>query len=203
MRYVLEVVAIGALVTLTGRAAREEVAVLAGGCFWGVEAVFEHVKGVDDVTSGFANGSDARASSGRVAGGAAGYAESVRITYDPSVISYARILEIFFTVAHDPTQLDRQGPDVGPEYRSAIFYADSAQKRVADSVIASLTTARTYRRPIVTEVVRLARYRQAPAAHQNFMKRHPTMPYVVINDRPRIDHLESAYPELVREPRWK
>lgn len=182
-----------------GSEAKTEIAVLAGGCFWGVEAVYEHVKGVVDVTSGFAGGRAANPSYELVSRGTTGHAESVRIVYDPSVISYAKLLEIFFRVAHDPTELDRQGPDVGKQYRSAIFYRDAEQKRVADSVIARLTATKAYPRPIVTELSQLGQFFQAEDYHQDFLAHHPDMPYIVINDAPKLVRLKAMYPALYRQ----
>jgi peptide-methionine (S)-S-oxide reductase len=178
----------------------EQVAVLAGGCFWGVEAVFEHVRGVVRVTSGYAGGSKVSPSYEDVGSGRTGHAESVQIVFDPTKISYRKILEVFFSVAHDPTQLNRQGPDEGPEYRSAVFFADSAQKRDVDAYVAELTRAKAYSRPIVTEVAPLRAFYPAEDYHQDFAAKNPRNPYIVYNDLPKVEHLKLKFPELYREP---
>jgi len=177
----------------------EQVAVLAGGCFWGVEAVFEHVRGVVRVTSGYAGGSKVSPSYEDVGSGRTGHAESVQIVFDPTKISYRKILEVFFSVAHDPTQLNRQGPDEGPEYRSAVFFADSAQKRDVDVYVAELTRAKAYSRPIVTEVAPLRAFYPAEDYHQDFAAKNPRNPYIVYNDLPKVEHLKQKFPELYRE----
>lgn len=178
-------------------AAGTETAVLAGGCFWGVEAVFERLGGVTDVVSGFAGGDSRTAHYDVVSSGTTGHAEAVRITYDPSRISYAQLLKVFFTVAHDPTQLNRQGPDEGPQYRSAIFHGDAAQKQAAESAIAELTRDRVFARPIVTVVQPLKGFYAAEPYHQDFVRRNPDYPYVVVNDLPKLEHLRKAFPELL------
>lgn len=165
-------------------------AVLAGGCFWGMEAVFEHVKGVTDVVSGFAGGSPKDANYEDVSSERTGHAEAVRITYDPSKISYFDLLKIYFTVAHDPTQLNRQGPDVGPSYRSAIFPQDAAQKAVAEKTIAQL---KAMGKPIATRIESGGFY-PAEAYHQDFARKHPDYPYIVVNDLPKIAKLKATYP---------
>jgi len=177
----------------------EQVAVLAGGCFWGVEAVFEHVRGVVRVTSGYAGGSTVSPSYEDVGGGRTGHAESVQIVFDPARISYRRILEVFFSVAHDPTQLNRQGPDEGTEYRSAVFFVDSAQKREVDAYVAELTRVKAYSRPIVTEVSLLRAFYPAEDYHQDFAAKNPRNPYIVYNDLPKVEHLKQKFPELYRE----
>jgi peptide-methionine (S)-S-oxide reductase len=177
-------------------ATRTQTAVLAGGCFWGVAGVFEHVRGVSDVVSGYAGGQADTASYEQVSTGRTGHAESVRITYDPARVSYGQLLKVFFAVAHDPTELNRQGPDTGTQYRSAIFYADAAQKRVADDYIAQLGKAHVFPRPIVTEVVPLKAFYPAEAYHQHYLDKHPTQPYIVINDLPKIADLQRQYPSL-------
>lgn len=166
-----------------------QTAVLAGGCFWGVEAVYEHTKGVVDVVSGFANGDRTTTATGKTPS-----AESVRITYDPSRISYEQILEIFFSVVHDPTQLNRQGPDVGPQYRSAIFFSDRKQEAAARSYIAQLAKAKAFPKPIVTEVAPLGAFRVADDYHQNFVANNPKDPYVVYHDLPKLARLKSSFP---------
>ncbi len=173
-------------------------AVLAGGCFWGMEAVFEHVRGVTSVTSGYAGGSGPAPTYEQVSTGTTGYAESVRITYDPSQVSYGELLQVFFTVAHDPTQRDRQGPDVGPQYRSVIFYTTETERRVARAYIDQLTQAKVFSRPIVTEVVPLRSFHPAEAYHQDYAAHHPDDPYIVINDLPKVEHLRRALPRLYR-----
>ena len=175
-------------------------AVLAGGCFWGVEAVFERLKGVVDVVSGYSGGEAATAHYNIVGTGRTGHAESVRITYDSAEIDYGTLLKVFFSVAHDPTQLNFQGPDVGTQYRSAIFYADQEQRRLAEEYIRTLDSAGVFRKPIVTEVVPLEEFYPAEEYHQNFLDRNPRHPYIVYWDLPKIAHLEKAYPALVTEP---
>jgi peptide-methionine (S)-S-oxide reductase len=176
-------------------------AVFAGGCFWGIEAVFEHVKGVKDVVSGFAGGSAKQADYRTVSTGTTGHAESVRVTYDPSKVTYGELLKVFFAVAHDPTQLNRQGPDVGPQYRSAIFYTDTDQERVAKAYVDQLTKEKVFARPIVTEIVPLDKFFMAEAYHQDYMRHHPNEPYIIINDAPKVAHLRERFPEMYREIR--
>jgi len=173
----------------------KETAVFAGGCFWGMDAVFKHVKGVIEVTSGYAGGTVVNPSYEEVSSGTTGHAESVRVVYDPSQVSYAQLLQVFFA-SHDPTELNRQGPDVGTQYRSAIFYLTDEQKRLADAYIAQLTKARTFKRPIVTEVTKLNNFSPAEAYHQNYFALHPNQPYIVINDAPKLEHLKRALPAL-------
>ncbi|MBI2319035.1 MAG: peptide-methionine (S)-S-oxide reductase MsrA [Betaproteobacteria bacterium] len=173
-----------------------QTAVFAGGCFWGVEAVFEHLRGVTDAVSGYAGGSPETANYERVSTGRTGHAESVRITYDPSRITYGQLLKVFFSVAHDPTQLNRQGPDVGPQYRSAVFFANEEQKRVAEAYIAQLGAARAFRRPIVTQVARLKAFHEAEAYHQDYLVRNPTQPYIVMHDLPKLADLQRQFPAL-------
>ena len=175
-----------------------QTAVLAGGCFWGVEGVFERLKGVSDVVSGYAGGGKSTASYMTVSTGTTGHAESVKITYDPNVISYGQLLKIFFAIAHDPTELNRQGPDEGTQYRSSIFYANEEQKQIATAYIKQLGDAKVFRRPIVTTVVPLEAFYPAEAYHQNFLVRNPTYPYIVYNDLPKVKHLEQEFPAMVR-----
>ena len=177
------------------------IAVLAGGCFWGVEAVFEHVEGVTDVISGYSGGSAKDADYELVSSGRTKHAEAVRITYDPSRVSYDQLLEIFFSVVHDPTQLDRQGPDVGPHYRSAIFFADAEQERLARAHIDRLSREKVFRRPIVTQVVRLDAFYAAEEYHQDFAARNPEHPYIVYHDWPKVEKLRAQFPALFREAR--
>ena len=176
----------------------EQTAVLAGGCFWGVEAVFEHVKGVSDVKSGYSGGSATTAEYEKVATGETGHAESVRITYDPSQISYGQLLKVFFSVAHDPTELNRQGPDTGTQYRSAIFYANDEQKRIAQAYIDQLNRAKVFPRRIVTQVAALQSFNEAEGYHQDYLANHPDEPYIVINDQPKIENLRKQLPGLYK-----
>jgi peptide-methionine (S)-S-oxide reductase len=180
-------------------AGTQQTAVLAGGCFWGVEAVFERLEGVSDVVSGFAGGNQASAHYQMVSTGTTGHAESVQITYDPATITYGQLLKVFFAVAHDPTELNRQGPDEGPQYRSAIFYSTPEQKAVAENYIRQLDEAKLFRRRIVTEVTPLSGFYPAEAYHQNFLDKNPTYPYIVYNDLPKLDHLKKEFPELLKK----
>jgi peptide methionine sulfoxide reductase msrA/msrB len=175
-------------------------AVLAGGCFWGVEGVFERLHGVVDVVSGYSGGSADEAFYALVSAGVTDHAEAVRIEYDPSVISYGTLLRIFFHIAHDPTQLDYQGPDHGPQYRSAIFYADEEQKRVAEEYVRILTEAGQFKDAIVTRIDALTEFHPAEEYHQDFMRLNPTYPYVVYHDLPKVQALESLYPALLAGP---
>jgi len=177
--------------------AHADTAVLAGGCFWGMESVFEHVKGVTDVVSGFAGGSARDANYDAVSSERTGHAEAVKITYDPKQISYGQLLQIFFTVAHDPTQVNRQGPDSGPSYRSAIFPQTPAQAQAARAFIAKLSAARVYKAPIATNIESGGFY-PAEAYHQDFARKHPFYPYIVINDRPKVIVLKARYPSLFK-----
>ena len=173
--------------------AHADTAVLAGGCFWGMESVFEHVKGVQDVVSGFAGGSARDANYDSVSTERTGHAEAVRITYDPKQISYGQLLQIFFTVAHDPTQVNRQGPDTGPSYRSAIFPQTPGQAQAARVFIAKMAAAHVYKAPIATKIESGGFY-PAEAYHQDFARRHPFYPYIVINDQPKVASLKARYP---------
>lgn len=177
--------------------ARSETAVLAGGCFWGMEGVFEHVKGVRDVVSGYAGGSARDANYAAVSSERTRHAEAVRITYDPAQISYAQLLRIYAIVAHDPTQVNRQGPDVGPSYRSAIFPQNAAQRQIAERFLVRLRASRLYKRPIATKIESGGFYR-AEAHHQDFMRRNPYHPYVLVHDRPKLAKLKRTYPQV-----WK
>ena len=176
-----------------------QTAVVAGGCFWGVHGVYQHVRGVQQVLSGYAGGTKATADYEAVSRGTTGHAESVEIRFDPSEVSYGEILQIFFSVAHDPTQLDRQGPDTGPQYRSNIFYADEAQRKIAQAYIAQLGETKAFRAPIVTRVDALVAFYPAEAYHQDFLIKNPRYPYIVINDLPKIEHLRSMFPARYRE----
>jgi peptide-methionine (S)-S-oxide reductase len=172
----------------------EQTAVFAGGCFWGVDAVFKHVKGVTDVVSGYAGGGAATAHYELVSRGDTGHAESVRVRFDPAQVSYEKLLQVFFSVAHDPTQLNRQGPDVGSQYRSAIFYTDAGQQRAAQDYIRKLTAARTYATPIVTQLVPLQQFFLAEDYHQNYLELHPYQPYIVFHDMPKLERLRNQFP---------
>jgi peptide-methionine (S)-S-oxide reductase len=173
-----------------------QTAVFAGGCFWGVDAVFKHVRGVKSVTSGYAGGSAATALYDIVSNGQTGHAESVEIVYDRSQVTYGQLLKIFFSVAHDPTEVNRQGPDEGTQYRSAIFYASEEQKRVGQAYIDQLTAAKVFRHPIATEVVPLKKFYAAEAYHQNYLAEHPTSPYIRTYDLPKIEQLKTQFPEI-------
>jgi len=171
-------------------------AVFAGGCFWGVEAVFKHVKGVTKSTSGYSGGSQMTAKYMLVGTGTTGHAESVEVKYDPSQVTYGQLLRVFFSVAHDPTQLNRQGPDWGTQYRSAIFFATPEQERVAKAYIAQLDAAKVYAKPIVTEVAPLKGFYSAEDYHQDYLARNPDQPYIVINDLPKLAALKEQFPQL-------
>jgi len=174
--------------------------VVAGGCFWGVEAVFRHVKGVIEATSGYAGGTAATAQYELVSAGNTGHAESVRVTFDPAQVSLGQLLQVFFSVAHDPTEVNRQGPDTGTQYRSAIFVGGPAQRRVVDAYIAQLDKAKVFPRRIATEVAPLAAFYPAEAYHQNYAALHPSNPYIAINDAPKVTHLRALFPALYRAP---
>ncbi len=176
----------------------EQIAVFAGGCFWGVDAVFKHVRGVSSVVSGYSGGSAAAAEYEVVSTGTTGQAESVKVTYDPSRISYSQLLRIFFSVAHDATELNRQGPDVGSQYRSAIFYTNGAQKETAQAYIDQLNKATVFSGPIVTQVVPLKHFYPAEGYHQNFLARHLDHPYIVYNDLPKLRQLQKQFPALYK-----
>lgn len=181
-----------------GLAASSDTAVFAGGCFWGVEAVFDHLAGVATAVSGYAGGSLRSPSYEQVSTGTTGHAESVMVIYDPSLISYDQLLQVFFAVAHDPTQLNRQGPDVGTQYRSAIFYRNDAQRDAAEQYIAKLRAGKVYRDQIVTEVSPLGAFNQAEDYHQDYLVHHPRQPYIVINDMPKLEALRRQFPALYR-----
>ena len=178
-------------------AARSETAVLAGGCFWGMEWVFEHVKGVDSVVSGYAGGSAADASYDKVSSEGTGHAEAVKITYDPSQISYGKLLEIYFLAAHDPTEINRQGPDTGSSYRSAIFPQSPQQQRFARAYINKLNAAHIWKKPIATRIEQGGFY-PAEAYHQHFAAKHPYFPYIMVNDRPKLSTLKRKFPALYK-----
>jgi peptide-methionine (S)-S-oxide reductase len=179
-------------------AAASETAVIAGGCFWGVQGVFQHVNGVTGAVSGYAGGEASTAKYDEVGSGRTGHAESVRITYDPKQISYGRILQIYFSVAHNPTELNRQGPDSGTQYRSTIFAANAEQARIAKSYIAQLDKAKVFGRPIATTVESLKGFYPAEAYHQDFLEKNPRYPYIAINDLPKVENLKRVFPDRYR-----
>src|SRR5580765_4913926 len=170
--------------------------VVAGGCFWGVQAVYQHVKGVISATSGYSGGDVKNPSYEAVCTGRTGHAESVRVVFDPSRVSYGQILKVFFSVAHDPTEVNRQGPDSGTQYRSVIFYSSDDQKRVAQAYIEQLNRAKLFPEPIVTQIVALQAFYPAEDYHQNYAEHHPNEPYIAMNDLPKLDHLKQTLPEL-------
>ena len=172
-----------------------QTAVLAGGCFWGVQGVFQHTAGVVNAVSGYVGGSKSTADYNRVSTGSTGHAESVEIKYDPRKISYGKILQIFFSVVHDPTQLNRQGPDTGTQYRSAIFTINDEQKKVAEAYIAQLNAAKVYRKPIVTKVGQLEAFYAAEGYHQDYLTLHPNQPYIAYNDIPKVENLKKIFAE--------
>ena len=180
------------------KAAGQQTAVFAAGCFWGIEAVFKHVNGVISSTSGYSGGSADSATYEKVSRGSTGHAEAVKVVYDPSKISYGRLLKILFSVAHDPTQLNRQGPDTGTQYRSAIFFANEQQQKIAQAYVNQLQAARVYRKPIVTQVTPLKAFYQAEDYHLDYLARNPHQPYIVINDLPKLAALKKEFPELYR-----
>jgi len=175
-----------------------QTAVFAGGCFWGVQAVFEHLKGVTSATSGYAGGYVKSPSYETVSMGVTGHAESVSVTYDPSQITYGQLLMVFFSVAHDPTQWNRQGPDTGSQYRSLILYTSEEQKRIAQAYIAQLDSTKVYSRPIVTKVEAYQAFYPAETYHQDYLKHNPSDPYIVYNDLPKLNHLKKTFPNLYR-----
>ena len=177
----------------------QQTAVVAGGCFWGIQAVFQHVKGVKDATAGYSGGSAATAEYERVGTGETGHAESVKITFDPAQISYGQLLKVFFSIAHDPTELNRQGPDTGSQYRSVIFYSSEEQRHIAETYISQLEQAKSFPRAIVTQVVPLKAFYPAEAYHQNYATLHPDNPYIAINDAPKVEHLRQQFPDLYRK----
>ncbi len=172
---------------------------LSGGCFWGIQAVFEHVRGVTEAVAGYAGGAAGTAEYERVSTGLTGHAESVRVVFDPSQVSFDELLQVFFTVAHDPTQLNRQGPDDGSQYRSAVWYTTEEQERATKAFIARLTAAKTFSRPIVTQVSPLSGFYPAEPYHQDYAEHHPNAPYIAINDRPKVERLRTVLPNLYRD----
>jgi peptide-methionine (S)-S-oxide reductase len=173
--------------------------VLAGGCFWGVQAVYQHTQGVTRAISGYAGGTQGTATYDVVSSGRTGHAEAVEVTFDPRQVSYGKILQIYFSVAHDPTQLNRQGPDSGTQYRSEIFYKDDAQKKVAETYITQLDAAKSYRRPIVTKVEKLEAFYPAEDYHQDYAHLHPNNPYIFINDAPKVEQLKKIFADAYRD----
>lgn len=176
----------------------QETAVFAGGCFWGVQAVFQHVKGVISATSGYSGGPSVAAEYEVVSTGTTGHAESVKVVFDPSKITYGQLLKVFFSVAHDPTELNRQGPDTGTQYRSVIFYSGDQQQHIAQAYIAQLGQAKVFRQAIVTQVVQLKAFYPAEAYHQNYATLHPDNPYIRYNDLPKVANLQQQFPNLYR-----
>jgi peptide-methionine (S)-S-oxide reductase len=187
-----------ALPFLAAAQAKTQTAVFAGGCFWGIDAVFKHVRGVTKVVSGYSGGDVKSPSYELVSSGTTGHAESVQVTFDPTVVPYATLLKVFFAV-HDPTTLNRQGPDEGTQYRSAIFYQNAEQQQAAQAAIAELTQAKAYARPIVTQVVPFKAFYPAEGYHQNYLAQHMTQPYIVYNDLPKLEFLKTKYPQLYRQ----
>jgi peptide-methionine (S)-S-oxide reductase len=177
----------------------QQTVVLAGGCFWGVQAVFQHVKGVTNATSGYSGGSAKTAQYETVSNGDTGHAESVKITFDPSQVTYGQLLQVFFSVATDPTELNRQGPDTGTQYRSVIFYANDEQKHIAESYIAQLQQAKVFSGRIVTQVVPLKGFYPAEAYHQDYATLHPDNPYIAMNDAPKVERLRAEFPAIYKE----
>jgi peptide-methionine (S)-S-oxide reductase len=180
-------------------AATNQYVVFSGGCFWGVQWVFQHVQGVTSAVSGYAGGDSTRTTYEEVSTGSTGNAESVRVTFDPGQVSFDQLLQVFFTVAHDPTEVNRQGPDDGPQYRSAIWYTSPSQKQAIDAYIAQLTAAKTFPHPIATQVAPLRGFTEAEAYHQDYAERNPRAPYIAINDRPKVERLRLQFPKLYRE----
>jgi peptide-methionine (S)-S-oxide reductase len=180
-------------------AAKTETAVFAGGCFWGIQAVFQHTKGVTSAVSGYAGGSTDKPDYEMVSSGTTGHAESVQVTFDPARISYGQLLKIFFSVGHDPTQLNRQGPDVGTQYRSALFYMSDDQKKTAEAYIDQLNKAHVFSKPIVTQVVAYKAFFPAEAYHQDYAEKHPNEPYIMINDAPKVANLHKQFPDLYKD----
>ncbi len=174
----------------------QQVAVVAGGCFWGIQAVFQHTKGVKVALSGYSGGMKTNPSYEEVSSGRTGHAEAVEIKYDPREITYGQVLKIFFSVAHDPTQLNRQGPDTGTQYRSAIFFTSDEQKKIAESYIAQLDKSSTFKSPIVTTVGKLAAFYPAEDYHQDYAIKHPTQPYIAVHDLPKVENLKRLFPAI-------
>ncbi len=191
-------VALGQTAPSAASSKGEQTTVFSGGCFWGVDAVFKHVKGVSKVVSGYAGGTVPNPTYEMVSTGTTGYAESAEVTYDPSKVSYDQLLKVFFYVAHDPTEVNRQGPDEGTQYRSMIFYTTEDQHRAAQAYIAKLDQEKAFPKPIATQVAPLAHFYPAEEYHQNFLERNPDNPYIVYNDMPKLEHLQSQCPDLYK-----
>jgi peptide-methionine (S)-S-oxide reductase len=181
-------------------AAAEQTAVFAGGCFWGVDAVFKHVKGVSEVVSGYSGGNAATAHYEQVGNGDTGHAESVQVRFDPAQVSYQQLLQVFFNVAHNPTQLNHQGADAGTQYRSAIFYTSAEQQKTAQNYIQQIRATKQFTSPIVTQVVPLQQFYPAEGYHQNYLALHPAQPYIVFNDIPKVEQLRKQFPDLYKQP---
>ncbi|HEX6126353.1 MAG TPA: peptide-methionine (S)-S-oxide reductase MsrA [Pyrinomonadaceae bacterium] len=197
LRRTLKILLVGLLVVVSASAA-EEKAVFAGGCFWGVEAVFEHVKGVIDVRSGYSGGTAETANYGDISRGTTKHAESVEIRFDPARVTYEQLLYIFFAVAHDPTEVNRQGPDVGPQYRSAVFYVDQRQKEAAEAFITAINNSKALNKLVATEVTPLIEFFVAENYHQDYVKKNPTDSYVVAHDLPKLKALKQKFPGFYR-----
>lgn len=177
----------------------EKIAVLAGGCFWGIEAIYEQIDGVRYAASGYTGGKAETANYKMVSYGETEHAEAVKVVYDPKKVSYKKLLEVFFSVAHNPTELNRQGPDIGKQYRSAVFYADDEQKKITENYISELTNAKAFSEPIVTQVMKLTKFYDAEDYHQNYMVNHPNEPYIVQNDVPKVKNLRKLYPKILKK----
>ncbi|HLI95838.1 MAG TPA: peptide-methionine (S)-S-oxide reductase MsrA [Candidatus Baltobacteraceae bacterium] len=201
MKSILRILALGAMtLAVLGSSPRQsDRVVLAGGCFWGMQAVFEQLRGVESVVAGYSGGSASTAHYDDVSTGTTGHAESVQIVYDPSRITFEQLLDVYFLVAHDPTQLNRQGPDDGTQYRSEIYYTTAAQREAARQYIARLSRSHTYSAPIVTLVAPLAAFYPAEAYHQDYVAHHPYEPYVLINDKPKLAMLHQRFPSLLKQ----
>ncbi len=182
--------------TMDAKLSGDQTVVFAGGCFWGVQAVFQHVKGVESATSGYSGGASSTAQYEIVSTGETGHAESVQVKFDPSKVTYGKLLQVFFSVAHDPTTLNRQGPDEGSQYRSVIFYTNDEQKKVAEAYIAQLDQEHIFSGKIVTQVVPLKAFYAAEGYHQNYATLHPNNPYIAINDAPKVEHLKQQMPDV-------
>jgi len=192
------VVPVAAMDSPLAKTAGQQTAVVAGGCFWGIQAVFQHTKGVLKATSGYSGGTVKNPGYEQVSTGETGHAESVQITYDPSQITYGQLLRVFFSVAHDPTELNRQGPDEGTQYRSAIFYANEEQKKIAEAYVAQLDGAKIFPHRIVTQVLQLQAFYPAEAYHQDYYERHPESPYIIYNDKPKVANLKKELPDFYK-----
>ncbi|MEO7066918.1 MAG: peptide-methionine (S)-S-oxide reductase MsrA [Rhodanobacter sp.] len=184
----------------TNAGQKDEVAVFAGGCFWGIQAVFQHIKGVTQTSAGYAGGGASTANYSAVSGGNSGHAESVEVHFDPKQVSYGTLLQAFFSVGLDPTELNRQGPDSGSQYRSVLFYTNNEQKQVASAYLAQLTAAKSFSAPIVTQLAPLKAFYPAETYHQNYFLKNPNAPYIVYNDKPKVVHLEQLFPKLYQAP---